>query len=305
MKRLAAVAGTLALLAGCSSAPPASVDAIATTTQLGSVVGDIASCAGGTSRTLMTPGLDPHDFALSAREVADMERARLVVVNGLGLEGGMTTALQNVRVDGGRIFEVAPTVNPQPLAQAAHDHADASGHDGDDPHVWMDVARMASAAGHLGDALAEATGNGRYASCGRQVQASLTSTDAEVRRILAAIPAERRVLVTDHDALGYFASAYGFRIAGVVVPGGSTEAEPSSAELSALVDTVRSTGVRAIFSNTAVSPKLVQAVSADAGAAVAVVPLYVDSVGPAGSDASTYAAMMLHDARAVAAALTN
>lgn len=111
------------------------------------------------------------------------------------------------------------------------------------------------------------------------------------------------MLVTDHDAYAYFAKAYGFEIAGVVIPGGSTDAEPSSADLAGVIDTVKKEKVPAIFSNTTVSPKLVDTVARESGQDVKVVPLYVDSVGPQGSGAETYAGMMTTNARLIADAL--
>lgn len=293
--------GLCLALAGCSAGQPNTPSgasgrpvAVATTTELGSVVSDIATCAGSTSATLMAPGVDPHDFSLSSSAVADMTRGALVIANGLGLEGGMKTALDNVKADGGRVYEVAPDLSPQPL--------DEPGQAGLDPHVWMDVKRMAKAASLIGAQLKQSTGNDKFASCGDQVAKKLADVDDEVRTILSAVPQDKRILVTDHDACGYFASAYGFKIAGVVIPGGSTDAASSSADMKKVIEAVKSSGVHAIFSNTAVSPKLVETVAAEAGG-VRVVPLYVDSVGAPGSGADTYAAMMKANAHAIADAL--
>lgn len=305
-----AVASAL-VLASCASGPaPRASDpvAIATTTQLGSVLADITACAGATSATLMGPGDDPHTFAVSSAQVAQMVRARLVVANGLGLEEGLTRALANVTADGGRVFEVAPTLDPLPFDALAGDHAGETAaqhaeHGAYDPHVWMDAARMASAARTIGAELATVTGDATYASCGVRVQTELQQVDADVRRTLASVPADKRVLVTDHEAFNYFARAYGFEVAGVVIPGGSTDAEPSSAELASLVATIKAKGVSAIFSNNTVNPRLVEAVAREVGGSVKVVRLYEGSVGEAGSEASTYAGMMRADARLIAEAL--
>jgi zinc/manganese transport system substrate-binding protein len=162
---------------------------------------------------------------------------------------------------------------------------------------------MARAAQLMGEELSEVTGEEAYASCGLEVSASLEQLDAEVRDILSAVPEERRVLVSDHDSFGYFADVYGFDVLGVVIPGGSTDAEPSSRELAALVETITEAGVPAIFSNTAVDSPLMQAVATEVGTDVEVVDLYVGSVGPDGSGAETYRDMMLTNARLVADAL--
>ncbi len=325
-----------ALLASCTTAPaspsasptPEGPLVVATTTHLGSIVDDIAVCAGGRSETLMGPGDDPHDFALSSSQVAQLVRAHLVVASGLGLEGGMTSALEGAVRDGATLFEVAPLLDPIPFEEDGHDdhdHADDDHPEGDhhdeaevehsegdhdghdhgplDPHVHMDVARMAKAAKLIGDKVAAETGQSAWADCGTKVEASLMETDAEVRSILDAIPAERRVLLTDHDAYRYFAKAYGFEVVGVVIQGGSTDAEPSSAELAKLVDVIREHAVPAIFSNNTVNPRTVEMLAAEAGTDVKVVALYEGSVGPAGSDAATYSGMMLANARLIAAAL--
>lgn len=312
------------LLSACTAAPavPASGGpvAVATTTHLGSILGDITTCAGSTSETLMKPGDDPHTFAVSSDQIARLARAKLVVANGLGLEGGLGKTLASVATDGGHVLEVAPQVAPltyEAIAakQAAsghaadHDHEHADGHaDGHDhgaydPHVHMDAARMAKAATVIGDALAERTQDHAYATCGQQVSDKLKAADAEVRATLATIPAERRVLVTDHEAYNYFADAYGFEVVGVVVPGGSTDAEPSSGAIAALVKAIRDEHVPAIFSNNTVNPKLVEAVAREAGTSVRVVALYEGSLGPKGSGADTYAGMMTTNAKLVADAL--
>lgn len=308
MRPLVPLAAGLAvgLLTSCASpgaaqapTPAGEPVAIATTTMLGSVLSEITACAGTTSATLMPVGVDPHEFSLSSADVAMMARAKLVVANGLGLEGTMKSALENVQRDGGKVYEVAPDVDPIPLEDPS---PDASDHEGLDPHFWMDVSRMAKAAANIGEELSKATGEPRYTSCGISVGDRLTALDHEIRDILLPVALPKRVLVTDHEAAGYFASAYEFHIAAVVVPGGSTDAEPSSGELAAVVKAVKESGVHAIFSNTAVSPKLVDSVSAEAGG-VQVVPLYIDSVGAAGSGAATYADMMRTDATLIANAL--
>ena len=309
---IVAVAATL-VIAGCTSTPaptasgPTAPVAVATTTQLGSVLADITQCAGSTSATLMGPGDDPHTFAVSSTQVAEMVRAKLVVANGLGLEEGLTRALDNVRADGGAVFEVAPTVDPLPRVDLAPggDHDDHAGHDHGvlDPHVWMDVKRMATAAKNIGAELTRVTNDPTYATCGVTVQGELEAVDAQMRQTMSTIPAERRILVTDHEAFGYFALSYDFTVAGVVIPGGSTDAEPSSAGIAALVATIKEKGVSAIFSNNTVSPRLVESVAAEVGGGVKVVRLYEGSVGAPGTDAATYAGMMLANARLIAEAL--
>jgi zinc/manganese transport system substrate-binding protein len=316
MTRLAlATLGTTALLlAACGTSSPdedaadsaQGVSVVATTTMLGDVVAQVTACAGGSTTTLMPVGADPHDFSPSSEQVASIVAADLVVANGLGLEEGLADAIESAEVDGATVLEVAELVDPIEFGGHGHDDEEHSGEEehGDlDPHFWHDAMRMATAAQLVGDALAAATGDDTFSECGQQVADDLRGTDAEVREILSRLDDDQRVLVTDHDALGYFAEAYGFEVAGVVIPGGATLAEPSSQELADLVQVITQEGVPAIFSNTAAPSDLTDAVAAEAGATVEVVELYVGSLGPQGSDAQTYAGMMLANAQRIADAL--
>jgi zinc/manganese transport system substrate-binding protein len=299
--RTAAIAGMAVLgLAGCAGTAGSSatdstgVSVVATTTILGNIAGQVTACGGGEVQTLMPIGADPHDFSPSSSDVAAMVKAKLVITNGLGLEEGLKSAMATAHDDGATVLEVGPALDPQPFGGSSNS---------EDPHVWMDVSRMAKAATVIGDDLVKVTGDATYADCGKKVAAALTVTDDEVRAILGVVPAASRILVTDHDAFGYFSRAYDFTVAGAVIPGGSTLAQPSSSELAALAQTVRTAGVKAIFANTANPTVLVDALAKESGQQVAVVELYVGSLGPKNSGADTYQGMMLTDAHRIADAL--
>ncbi len=299
---------------GEGAGDPGEVVAIATTTQLGDIANQVAQCAGGSVETLMPPGADPHDYGVSSAEIAEMTRVPLVIINGLGLEAGMNTAIHNAEADGANILEIAPLVDPIPFGghgdDDAHDDHDHEGddhdhahdHSGGDPHIWLDAARMATAAELIGQELATTTGNTDYAACGTELATELNHLHEEIRETLAPIPAENRKLVTDHQAYGYFATAYDFEQLGVVIPGGSTDAEPSSDELAALVHTIQEAGVPAIFSNNAGATRLIEAVAAEVGD-IALVELFEGSLGPAGSGADTYQGMMRENTRLIVEAL--
>ena len=333
---MVAVATSLAVvaaMAGCGRSEATNakdVHVVATTTVLGNVVGAVVECAGGTTTTLMPVGVDPHDYAPSSSDVTEMVKADMVVANGLGLEEGLADALASASKDGATVFEVAPKLDPIPFGEHDGDHGhsaepdhsdgdhghsaepDHSGDDGhhheegsQDPHVWLDVARMATAAKLVAGELGRITKDTRtFDRCGDTTAEALTSLDAEVRKTLETVPAERRVLITDLDAFGYFAKAYGYQVAGVVIPGGSTLASPSSAEVAALVEVIRDTGVPVLFSNVAVSDDLINTVAKEAGSEVRVVPLFVGSLGESGSGAETYEAMTRTNATRIADALT-
>ena len=302
----AGVAAAL-LLAGCGSAADSTTSAgtgagarakvVATTTIWGDLAGQIVECAGaGDVTTLMPVGTDPHDYSPSSQDMASMVSADLVIANGLGLEEGLAQSIESAKSDGATVLEVAPQLDPLPFGENAGDHGS------EDPHVWHDVTRAAKASGLIGAELTKATGNADYAECGTLLQGELMTVNDEVAATLAKVPEERRVLVTDHDALGYLAAAYGYTVAGTVVPGGSTLAEPSSAELAALAATVKEAGVPAIFANTANPQALIDALASEVGD-IKVVDLYVDSLGEPGSGADTFQGMVRTNAQRISDAL--
>lgn len=290
---LAALAAGL-WLASCSSAPHSAPTVVATTTILGDISSQITACAGGTTVTLMPNGADPHDFSASSKQIAQLENATLIVANGLGLEAGLADALTSARDEGANLLEVGAKLDPRYFPGPARTP---------DPHIWFDMTRMATATELIGAKLADATGDRRYLDCSQQVASRITTAEDEVRATLESVPTDRRILITDHDALGYLAAKYDYRIAGAVVPSSSTLAEPSSADLAALADQVRTLGVPAIFSNVSQPRALADAVAAEAGTQVRVVPLYVESLGAPGTPADSYIGMMTFDAQAIAKAL--
>ena len=296
---------------------------VVTTTILGNVVSDIATCAVGddSSVTVLMPlGADPHDFQASSAQVAQMAKADLIVANGLGLEEGMMDAIENIEADGGPVMEIASLLDPLPFGyadehaeddHADHDHsaeedaAEEEAHDhGDfDPHFWFDVERMARAAELIGAELA-LTGGEAYETCGVSVAADIRATELEVITVLEEIPESDRILVTDHDSLGYFADRYDFRIVGVVIPGGSTLGETNSQELAALVATMTTEDVAAIFGDTVTNSELLDVLASEVDSDVSVIQLYVGSLGGPDSGAETYREMMLTNAGLIAQGLS-
>ncbi|MDC0655006.1 metal ABC transporter substrate-binding protein [bacterium] len=285
---------------------------------LGDVANNIISCAGGTTTVLMPVGADPHDFSASSDQIASMVDADLVITNGLGLESGLTDALENAANDGANVMEVAVLIEPIKFGSGGHDdhsdeeghddHSDEEGHDdhghGDlDPHFWFDMNRMADAAQLIGAELTQITGDLGYTTCADTTATQIQAAESDVREILASIPVENRILVTDHDALGYLADLYGYEVAGTVIPAGTTLASPSSADLAALVATIKAEGVTAIFANTAEPSALADAVAAEIGGNVSVVTLYVGSLGGPDSPAATYIDMMRTNAALIAQGL--
>ncbi|REK34290.1 MAG: zinc ABC transporter substrate-binding protein [Actinobacteria bacterium] len=164
----------------------------------------------------------------------------------------------------------------------------------------MDPLRMAEAGRLIAEALAELDDSVDWMARAEAYATELEEVDVEIQQILAGIPEESRVLVTNHDSLGYFAARYGFDVVGTVLPGGSTLGDPSSDQLANLVQLMRELDVRVIFAETTEPSSLAEAVSQEVGDSVQVVELYSGSLGEPGSGAETLTEMLLVNARLIA-----
>lgn len=262
---------------------------VATTSILGDVVrsltGDLAVV-----EVIIGDGVDPHDFSPSARQVESIAAADLVIGVGLGLEGAV---LDVVDANAQRSLLVGPLVEPIPLTSVGSTAEPAL-----DPHIWQDPVRMAAAAQLIVDELSSMTPDIDWAAEAGEYLTALESLDGEVERILA--PVEQRLLVTSHDSLGYLANRFEFTIVGVVVAGGSTEAEPSAADLGALANAVRESEVAVIFTDAYNPTTLAEAVAGEVGYPVEIVPLVTDALTP---QAPTYLELMRWNATRIAEAL--
>ncbi len=291
-------------LAGCA-APVASddsaIDIVVTTSILGDVVTNVVGDQAQVE-TIMAPGVDPHDFAASARQVEMIRNADLVVANGLGLEEGLTDVLESAAADGVPVFEMAPIADPLPFGAA--DQANEEPDHGDlDPHFWEDPSRMAIAVRALAEVLVELDPSINWPGPAEAYIASLDEVDADLAGVFSAIPADRRVIVTNHEALGYLADRYDLEVVAVVVAGGSTLAEPSAADLADLVAVVKERKVAAIFTDNTTSASLAEAVASEVGDSVGVHELFSGSLSDPDGPASTYLEMLRFNATTIADAL--
>ncbi len=278
------IVGLILVIGACGGDPvdQPGIPVIATTSILGEVV---SSLTGAEVEVLIPDGADPHDFTPSAQQVASISRAELVVANGLGLEEGVGDLLAQAASEGIQVLYVAESADP------------IANQDGKwDPHFWHDPNRMMFAATAIADRLAQIG----IDTTPDDYLLQLEALDTEIGELVASIPADRRVLVTNHDSLSYFADRYGFEVVGTVIPGNSSQGSPSSAELAALVETLRQHQVRAIFIEDTASSALAEAVAAEIGEEVEVVELASEALGKAGS----YIGMIRSNARAIAEALS-
>jgi len=179
------------------------------------------------------------------------------------------------------------------------------GPEGDDPHWWQDPRRAAVAVEAIGRALASAdpAGAAAYARRAKAEAGRLRALDAAAARCVASVPRDRRKLVTTHDALGYYAHRYGLQVIGTVIPSLSTRGQASARGLARLVDTIRREHVQAVFAESAVNPKVEEAIARETGARVGA-PLWADALGPPESPAATYAGSIRANTEAIVGGLT-
>lgn len=248
--------------------------------------------------TLVPPGADPHGYEPSMQDRDRLDGAALVVANGAGLEAILADTLDSVAAGGVPVVRVTDHVTTYTTG------------DGEvDPHVWLDPTLVAEALPALTDALAGAAapdGDDPAAltaleACRDELAAALRDLDGELAERAGSLPVERRVLVTNHDALGYLARRYGFRIVGTVLPSTSPLAEVSSGALDDLAAATEEAGVPAIFTGVAESADDATALADRLG--VAVIELPAESLGEPGSGIDTYQAMMRHVVESIVAAL--
>ncbi|KSU52168.1 zinc ABC transporter substrate-binding protein AztC [Microbacterium enclense] len=286
MRRLLAVALTGALLAltGCAGGAASDRPLVVVTTN---ILGDVVSHLVGDDvevMTLMRPGADPHSFEISAAEAARMRSADLLVANGLGLEEGLQQHLDAAASEGVQTFVAGDAVTVLPYTSTDADGAD-------DPHFWTDPAQMIAVVDALTPVL-EGLGAPAVTEHAAAYRADLETLDAEMTTAFAAIPADRRALVTNHHVFGYLADRFGFRVVGAVIPGGTTLAAPSTSDLADLVSAIDEAGVPTIFAESSSPDRLVRALADEADRQVTVTELFTESLTDASGGAPDYLTMM-------------
>ncbi len=271
---------------------------------------------------VMPPNSDPHDFAPSAQQAASMREADVLVVNGLDFEESLLDTIEAAEADGAVVVTAADAIEPIAFKEGdahageegdahddeegdAHDDEEHEAHDGDDPHLFTDPVRMRQAAEMIAAELVEQIPELDTPTFDERVDAylaELDDLDAEVGAILAEVAPERRLLLTNHEVFGYFADRYDFEVLGAIIPGGSTLAEPSAADLAELVAEIDEHALPAIFADTSSPSRLADALAAE-GTDVEVVELFSESLGEPGGEGDTYVGMVRANAERIAAAL--
>jgi zinc/manganese transport system substrate-binding protein len=307
--RPALLAALVALpVAGCGAASPArranaaasgAIPVVATTTQLGDIVREV----GGTSvdvHQILQPNSDPHDYEPRPADVQATAGAKLVIESGDDLDKWMGEVVGEA---GGSpaVVTVAPDHTPYTVP------GESSGPEASeyDPHWWHDPRNVEAAVGAVRDALIAAE-PGNAPALRKSADAYLAEVktlDAGIESCFAAVPAGERKLVTSHDAFNYFAKRYGITVVGAVIPSQSTQAQPSAGQISKLAALVEREGVKAVYPESSLNPKLADAIAAQTGAR-ADYTLYGDTLGPAGSSGDTYVHMEQANADAMVRGFT-
>jgi zinc/manganese transport system substrate-binding protein len=284
------------LMAACQPAIQTSGLPIVMATE--TFLGDIAQNVAGsriTIETLLPVTVDPHEYQPKPQDVTRLSQAQVLIIIGLGYETWLQKTLDSL---GGLRQMIVATNGVVP-------DADPSGIPPQgDPHMWMNPLATINFVVQIRDGLTQADPAGKdiYARNADAYIAKLQALNQWVKDQVSQLPVNRRLLVTNHDALGYLANAYNFKIIGAVIPSVTTDASPSAQQLASLIDTVRSSGARAIFLDIGENQNLAQQIASETGVKV-VTDLYVESVSTPNGPAPTYIDMIKHDINVILDAL--
>ena len=264
---------------------------IATTTQ----IADFLHNVGGDHvevTDLIAAGQDPHEFEPKPGDVQRLNSADIIFKNGAGLESSFTRFLNNVP-------RAVPIVDASRGVKLRKEGATV------DPHIWHDPTNAKIMVNNLRDALIkrDPAGAASYQEAALSYTQQIDRLEGQTQAMFDAVPREKRKLVTNHDAFGYFVARYGIDFVGSVIPSLDTNSEPSAKDTQALIKRIKDQHVCAIFTESSVNPRLEQQIAADAGVKV-YSNLYGDTLGPPGSDGDTYLKMEASNAKNMAAGMS-
>jgi zinc/manganese transport system substrate-binding protein len=292
------------LLAAVAGVLPASAQEKLPVVATFSILGDFVKNVGGdrvSVTTLVGPNGDTHVYQPSPADAKKLANAKVIIVNGFKLEGWMDRLVQ---ASGTKASVIVATNSIKPREMANDDDAKAGGHEheGVDPHAWQSIANARIYVANIRDALIAADPGGKeiYEKNTADYLAKLAAVEAEVKEAIAKIPAERRRIITTHDAFGYFGAAYGFEF--IAPQGVSTETEASARDVAKIIRQIRAQKIPAVFLENVSDPRLVQRIADETGAKVGGT-LYSDALSAGDGPASTYIDMMRHNIRQLSAAL--
>ncbi len=282
-------------LTGCGSAPKDSDGALRVLTST-TFLADIAQNVAGDRvqvDSLLPIGMDPHAYQAAPADVARIAESNVLILNGLEYEHFVESLLENA---GGErlVIEASAGLSPGEDAQGEH---------GVDPHMWLDPNLVIAYVENICNGLIEADPDGAatYKANADTYMVELKDLDAWIVEQVNTIPAERRLLVTNHDTLGYFAERYGFEIVDTIIPSLSSEAGTSAQGLAAVIDKIKASGAPAIFLGEVENADLAHQIAEETGVNI-VDDLHLESLTD-GAPAGTYIDMMRHNVTRIVDAL--
>jgi zinc/manganese transport system substrate-binding protein len=259
-----------------------------------SILGDFVRNVGGdrvSVTTLVGPNGDVHVYTPAPADAKKIADAKLVIINGLGLEGWLPRLVQS---SGSKATIIIATTGIAPLKIGS----DA------DPHAWQSAVNARTYVANITDALsaADPPGAATYRANSELYLTRLDRLDREVRQAVAQIPQARRKVISTHNAFGYFAAAYGIEF--IAPLGVSTESEASARDIAGIITQIRTLRIPAVFLENISDPRLIRRISAETGAKVGGT-LYSDSLTAEKGDVPTYIDMVTHNIKALTSALAN
>jgi len=293
----------LLLLVACApvSAPaprqPA-LNVLATETFLADIAQNVAG-ARVKVNALMPVGIDPHNFEPTPADIKKVADSNVLIVNGAGVESFMARLLENA---GGKRVMIEASKGLTSRKPSAGEPVDAD--NPVDPHFWLDPNNVVKYVENIRDGLSQVDPDGAttYAANAAAYIAKLKELDQWIADQVKPLPPARRLLVTNHESLGYFADRYGFKIIGAIIPSVSTGASPSAQQLARLIDHIKATHAPAIFLETGANPQMANQVAQETGIKV-VSELFTHSTTDANGPAPTYIDMMKYDLKTIVDAL--
>ena len=260
-----------------------------------SIIGDLVKNVGGDRVevvTLVGPNSDAHVFSPTPTDARTLGGAKIVFINGMGLEGWMTRL---VAVSGAKLSPIEVTAGVKPRREEG-------GHHAVDPHAWQSVANAKIYVANIRDGLTKAdpAGAAAYDANAKAYLDKLDALEHEVRETVGKIPPDRRRIITTHDAFGYFGQAYGVEFIAPV--GVSSDAEPSARDIARIITQVKRQKIPAVFMENISDPRMMQQIARETGAKIGGT-LYSDALSDANGPAATYVDMMRNNVRELAKAL--
>ena len=291
------LAGLAAMLAGIPAQAQDKIRVVATF----SILGDLVSNVGGDRvevTALVGPNSDTHVFSPTPADAKKLAAARVVFVNGLGLEGWMTR-LVNASGTKALTFVVSTGIKPRKMEDEHH-----PGQQVTDPHAWQSIANAKIYVANIRDGLSKAdpAGQGAYEANAKAYLARLDALEQEVKTAIGKIAAGHRRIITTHDAFGYFGGAYGMEF--ISPEGVSTDAQPSAKDMAKIITQIRKQKIPAVFMENITDPRLMQQIAKETGAKIGGT-LYSDALSDANGPAATYIDMMRNNIRELTKALTS